>query len=291
MSSPEDPEHTAPDALGGQGGGTPAEQVERALGTLEGLSAILGDVDKLKDTVAELIVDNRRLRGDNVRLARALVNRSDGGADVLEALKAAQEKARIAQQQVQDLLEENTDVSSRLFELEELNSSMMSMYISSYQLHATLDLDEVVRVIEEIIVNFVGAAAYAILSAEDDGTFSVTASSELGGRLPERGIEPRGVLAEVIGSGAAYVHTTSRAAREGILAAVPLAMGRTTVGAVLIFKLFDQKDRLLRNDVELLSLLGGHAASAVVSAKLYARADRKLKTLEGMIELLGSNGD
>ena len=63
-------------------------------------------------------------------------------------------------------------------------------------------------------------------------------------------------------------------------------MGTQTVGAVLIYSLLSQKDQLLRNDVELLSLLGGHAASALVSSRLYARADRKLKTLEGIISLL-----
>lgn len=291
MSSPADPKSSAPAALGARGDATPADEVERALGTLDGLTAALQDVERLKETVAQMVVDNRRLRADNVRLSRALVNRSDSGADVLDALKAAQEKARIAQQQVEDLLDENTDLSSRLFKLEELNSSMMSMYISSYQLHATLDLDEVTRVIEEILINFVGAAGYALLLAQDDGTFDIARSAELGGRLPERGIEPRGVFAEVLGSGSAYVHTTSRPAREGILAAVPLTVGRASVGAILLFKLMPQKERLYDNDVELLSLLGGHAASAILSARLYARADRKLKTLEGMIELLGGAAD
>jgi hypothetical protein len=290
LSSPEDPKATAPATLGAQGERTPAEKVEAALGTLEGLAVMLQDVARLRDTVAELIVDNRRLRGDNVRLAKALVNRSDGGADVLEALKAAQEKARVKQQQFEDVLEENTELNSRLFELEELNSSMMSMYISSYQLHATLDLDEVIRVIEEIIVNFIGAASYAVLLADEEGDFSVAASNELHDRLPQTGIEPRGVLAEVIGSGSAYVHTSSRTPREGVLAAVPLVMGRTTVGAVIIYQLLAQKDRLLRNDTELLSLLGGHAASAILSARLYSRADRKLRTLEGMISLLDDAG-
>ena len=163
---------------------------------------------------------------------------------------------------------------------------MMSMYVSSFQLHATLDLAEVVRVIEEILVNFIGARSYAILLTDDDGSFRVAAESGLDGRLPHAGVRPRGVLAEVLGSQSAYVHTSSRPAREGILAAVPLLMGRNVVGALLVFSLLAQKDRFLKNDVELFSLLGGHAASAVVSAKLYARADRKVRTLQAMLHLL-----
>jgi hypothetical protein len=63
-------------------------------------------------------------------------------------------------------------------------------------------------------------------------------------------------------------------------------MGKSCVGAILVYDLLAQKDRLLKNDMELFSLLGGHAASAIVSARLYAKADRKLKTLEAMLGLL-----
>ncbi len=291
MSSPTDSPPEGPFALAGAAERTPAARVNEALDVLDQLAERLRDLDKLRETVAELVVDNKRLHADNVRLSHALVNRTDNGKDLLEALKQAHEKARIKQLQVDDLLEESTELNGRVLELEELNGSMMSMYVSSFQLHATLDLEEVIRVVEEIVVNFIGASAFAVLLADEESSFHVAAEKGLDGRFPARGITPKGVLAEVIGSRTAYVHTSSRPAREGILAAVPLAMGHSCVGAVVIFKLLAQKDRLLRNDVELLSLLGGHAASAIVSSRLYAKADRKLKTLEGMISLLGSGSE
>jgi hypothetical protein len=237
-------------------------------------------------TVAALVVENASLHRDNIRLARALTAGTTDGYDVRSTLTASQEKARLYHQQVQDLLEAQTESESKVLELEELNSSMMSMYVSSFQLHATLDLGEVVRVIEEILVNFIGARSYAVLLTDEDGSFRVAAENGLEGRLPQAGIRPRGVLAEVLGSQSAYVHTSSRPAREGILAAVPLLMGRNIVGALLVFSLLAQKDRFLKNDVELFSLLGGHAASALVSARLYGRADRKVRTLQAMLHLL-----
>lgn len=266
---------------------TATTQVEKTLQALDDLAERLRGVEALKDTVAALAVENARLKSDNVRLVKALTDgKTSDGYDVRDTLQAAQEKSRLYQQQAKDLLEVQTDLEGRLLELEELNSSMMSMYVSSFQLHATLDLAEVVRVIEEILVNFIGARTYAILLADDDGTFHVAAETGLEGRLPMTEIRARGVLAEVLGGQSAYVHTSSRPARENILAAVPLLMGRTVVGAILVFSLLAQKERFLKNDVELFSLLGGHAASAVVSAKLYARADRKVKTLQAMLTLL-----
>ncbi len=265
-----------------------AQHAASALASLDRLTENLRAVDALKEHVAALVVENQRLYGDNVRLSRALVTSQAGGApDALQTLKLAQDQAVIAQQQVRDLLDLQTDLEGRMLEFEELNSSMMSMYVSSFQLHSTLDLGEVIRVIEEIIVNFVGARAFAILLVDDDGeSMRVVSQQDLQGRLPTSGIRARGVLAEVVGSLTAYVHTSSRPAREGILAAVPLAMGKSCVGAILVYSLLSQKDRLLRNDIELFSLLGGHAASAVVSSRLYARADRKVKTLQAMLNLL-----
>ena len=259
------------------------------MASLDSLVDNLRSVETLREQVAALVVDGRRVRADNVRLAKALVRVQESGTphDTLATLKVAQDKATLYQQQVKDLLEVQTELESRVLELEELNSSMMSMYVSSFQLHATLDLGEVIRVIEEILVNFIGARSYAILLLDDDGeSFRVAAEQGLEGRLPSAGIRPRGVLAEVLGSLTAYVHTSARPAREGVLAAVPLAMGKSCVGAILVFGLFAQKERLLRNDMELFSLLGGHAASAIVSSKLYAKADRKVKTLQAMLNLL-----
>lgn len=263
-----------------------ADRVGGAVAVLDDLAAKLRDVEKLRDAVAALVVENKRLKADNVRLAKAVVSQGKDGAERLTTLTTMQEKLRVAETQVGDLIEENTELNSRILELEELNGSMMSMYVSSFQLHATLDVNEVVHVVEEILVNFIGARVYAILLADEDGSFRVVAEGQLEGRLPKDGIQPRGVLAEVVGSLTAYVHTSTRPAREGILAAVPLAMGKTCVGAILVYDLLSQKDRLLKNDMELFSLLGGHAASAIVSARLYGRADRKLKTLEAMLGLL-----
>jgi hypothetical protein len=286
------PEKTEKIARSWKSGGEKPEQadrVEAAMSSLDALADNLRAVERLRENLAALVVESQRLRADNVRLARALLRVQESGVphDTMSTLKLARDKAQAYQQQVTDLLEAQTELESRVLELEELNSSMMSMYVSSFQLHATLDLAEVIRVIEEILVNFIGARSYAVLLLDDDNaSYRVAAEQALDGRLPSAGIRPRGVLAEVLGSLTAYVHTSARPAREGVLAAVPLAMGKACVGAILVFSLFSQKERLLRNDMELFSLLGGHAASAIVSSRLYAKADRKVRTLQAMLNLL-----
>jgi hypothetical protein len=41
-------------------------------------------------------------------------------------------------------------------------------------------------------------------------------------------------------------------------------------------------------DYELFTLLAGHAATAIFSAKLYSASERKLSTLQGFLDMLKS---
>ncbi|MDW7983608.1 MAG: hypothetical protein RMK16_02830 [Acidobacteriota bacterium] len=50
--------------------------------------------------------------------------------------------------------------------------------------------------------------------------------------------------------------------------------------------LFVQKDSFSALDHELFSLLAGHAATAIFSARLYTQSERKLTTLQSFLELL-----
>lgn len=75
------------------------------------------------------------------------------------------------------------------------------------------------------------------------------------------------------------------------MAAVPLGVSGRVVGAVVIFKLLQQKTRLVQADVELLHLLSAHAATALLNAKTHTKVDRKMRTLEGLMDLLSGKGN
>ncbi|MEW5854768.1 MAG: GAF domain-containing protein [Myxococcota bacterium] len=185
------------------------------------------------------------------------------------------------------LSKENMELANRLAELEEMNSAMMSMYVSSYQLHASLDPDRVINIVKEIVINFVGGEEFAILLREEDSEdFDVVAGEGHERHYPERRVAAQGVLGAVVASQEPFVHVEEGPPRGGVLAAVPLGLGNRVVGAVVIFKLLQQKPRLNQSDVELLHLLSAHAATALMSARSHSKVDRKLKTLEGLMQLL-----
>jgi GAF domain-containing protein len=58
------------------------------------------------------------------------------------------------------------------------------------------------------------------------------------------------------------------------------------VGAIVIYKLLQQKDGFTALDDELFTLLAGHAATAIFASRLYSQSERKLSTIKGFIDLL-----
>jgi nitrate/nitrite-specific signal transduction histidine kinase len=57
---------------------------------------------------------------------------------------------------------ENKEFADRYVEIEEQNNNLANLYVASYQLHSTLDFKEVVRIVQEIVINLIGAEAFHI---------------------------------------------------------------------------------------------------------------------------------
>jgi hypothetical protein len=70
------------------------------------------------------------------------------------------------------------------------------------------------------------------------------------------------------------------------IAVIPLKIKDSVIGVISINKLLVQKTRFTPMDFELFTLLAGHAATAIFSAKLYSASERKLTTLQGFLDLL-----
>jgi hypothetical protein len=73
---------------------------------------------------------------------------------------------------------------------------------------------------------------------------------------------------------------------EEPLAVIPLKIKDSVIGVISINKLLFQKTAFTTMDYELFTLLAGHAATAIFSAKLYSASARKLTTLQGFLDML-----
>jgi transcriptional regulator with GAF, ATPase, and Fis domain len=188
------------------------------------------------------------------------------------------------------LEEQNKDYATRYTEIEEQNNNLASLYVASYQLHSTLDFREVIQVVQEIIVDLVGAKAYAILLRDEDTNELRTIACDGEDIMP--GVEKisvhfgQGIIGGVAQSGETFYLDGGTVSMDRPLAAVPLKIKDHVIGVIAIYKLLVQKHAFTAVDYELFALLAAHAATAIFSAKLYAQSERKLNTIQSFLDLL-----
>lgn len=194
------------------------------------------------------------------------------------------------QAQLEDVKSDRAELSTRLAEYESQVSRLMNLYVATYQLHATLDPAEVQATIAEIAINLLGAERFVLLFWKTDESGECEIAFSQGIEHDESGLYQDNAYSG--GDPAVDATLSDGVLRIGpidgsdVLAAVPLTVQGTTVGALVILKLFDHKQSLRPEDRDLLDLIAAHAASALFAARVYSTTDRKLKTLESLVKLV-----
>jgi len=253
---------------------------------------ILQIVAKAKEFTEELLKENERLRFKIASLEAA------GGAQAAdERVQVLQKRVRELEEKVAELEaryrkveEENKEFADRYIEIEEQNNNLANLYVASYQLHSTLDFKEVVRIVQEIVINLIGAEVFHVLIvSEKTGQLEVEASE---GQTPARTSIPigDGLIGGAARDGENYfaesVARTEPSPFEEPIAVIPLKIKESTIGVISLNKLLVQKTQFTTMDFELFTLLAGHAATAIFSSKLYSASARKLTTLQGFLDML-----
>lgn len=263
---------------------------------------VLNFMSKSMDFIKELMEENEKLRFRAVQLQeenRGLFD--DGGtgrkAEVLiEQIQMLEgEKERLLHE-YQRVEERNKDYATRYVGIEEENNNLANLYVSSFQLHSTLDFNEVIQIIVEIIINLIGAEEFGIFLLDDKSQFLEATAIE-GSQAAERRPIPvgQGTLGRIVATGENYydptLNTEAGQRARGIddpLVCIPLMIKEKVIGVIALYKLLPQKSQFANVDYELFTLLAGHAATAIFSAKLYSEAQRKLDTIKGFMQLLTS---
>jgi len=244
----------------------------------------------------------RELVEENARLRRTLLELETRQSDAAQNPKAWEklreelvERIHGLESERQDVLErmgsleqENRSFAERFLQVEEENNNLANLYVASFQLHSTLDLQEVLRVVVEIIINLIGAEVLCVYALDERTNQLEPVAAE--GR--ERGSFGAVSLGSgVLGSAVARreIHcreTVAGTEPDAPLVCIPLCVGDKVIGAIALFSLLVQKDRFTALDHELFTLLGGHAATSILAAQLHGQSERKLNTMQGLIGLL-----
>lgn len=248
----------------------------------------------------ELLKENEKLRFMAARLEEQTESLKKGIQDTASKselenlnrkLKSLEDEKCKLLERFSEVEKENVDFANKYIEIEQENNMLANLYVASYQLHSSLDFNEVLRIIMEIIINLIGAEQFAliILDEKTHTLKSVATEGVENEQIPSVKVG-EGVIGSVVKSGENF-YKESTAGAEPVnfhepIVCIPLKIKERVIGAIAIYKMFQQKESFGKLDYELFSMLGGHAATAIFSSKLYTESERRLSTIQGFIDLI-----
>lgn len=245
-----------------------------------------------KEFTQELLRENERLRllAATQRSNSKIQEKSEVPAEALNRLEMENRRYKEELEQLrQTLMEveaENKEFAQKYVSVEQQHSSLANLYVASYQLHSTLNFKDVINIMKEIVINLIGSEMFGIyLKDEELNELRLVTHEGLEGEknLPiSLGI---GLIGRAAESGRIYFGENNGAASDPI-ACIPLKIQDRLLGLIVIYQLLRQKDGFTPVDLDLLSLMADHAATAVYCSQLHSLSERKLHTMQNMLQLL-----
>jgi nitrate/nitrite-specific signal transduction histidine kinase len=242
---------------------------------------VLQENERLRRRLAELEEQQQSAARDPHEWAKLRV-------ELLSRINRLEEENRTFRERLSEVEEDNRRFADRYVEIEEENNNLANLYVASYQLHSTLDIDEVVKIVIEIVINLIGAEVFGIYLLDDrDQHLKVVAAEGVDRTQLPSCLLGSGELGRAVAAGETMCGDTTRSddyARPIVV--IPLHVGKRPIGAIALYSLLQQKDGFSALDHELFNVLGGHAATALFASRLYSQSERKLNTIQGFLDLL-----
>lgn len=250
---------------------------------------------KTQDLVEDIVRENAQLRAC-LRAFESLGDRPQE-AEIQARLRRSEEERTAIDSDHTRTMHELSEIKNQLAEstqrfgdLSEQVNLLTNLHVAASQLHASLDHGDVLRSIQEIATNLVGAEAFHVFIVDEKtGRAELVLSEGQEGKARSIG-RGEGVIGACLESGQPHFAPDTRVAEatpfESPLAVIPFEMSGVVVGLLSIHKLFQQKTAFTELDFELFRLLGAQAATAVYASRLHMTSERKLATLRGFIDML-----
>ncbi|MBL8682968.1 MAG: GAF domain-containing protein [Myxococcales bacterium] len=224
-------------------------------------SELVAELDAARKRIAEVEDENTRLR---------MQLKSDTAIrDLLTKIEALESERRELLSRTSEVEQRARSEIERAMAVESELSNLASLYVATSQLHASLDPRDVVATLGQLLLQFVGAGAYVVYSAEGDRLVPV-ATEGMPLESVTEAIVGQGIVGGAFIGGAPFVVRTED--RDGPMVVVPLRVGEQVVGAVAVFALLEQKTELDPFDHELLRMVSAQGATALAAARLSAAA-------------------
>lgn len=236
--------------------------------------------------IQDLLNENERLRVLVTTLQDDQTHTVGSLRKQVELLRAELEHNKSEETRLKKHLEETRAENLRFFEqyaeVEQENANLANLYVASYRLHGTLDRQQVLDVIQEIVINLVGSEEIGIFEMDEDGgSLRLISSFGIEGDALKQVPLGRGAIGSSAQNGeiAIWSRDASSEREPGLSACVPLKLDGRVTGVIAVFGLLPQKPDLGPLDRELFELLATHAATALYCTSLHAKSTSLAGTL------------
>jgi regulator of replication initiation timing len=203
---------------------------------------------------------------ENDRLQREL-------ASVTEELNRHRREREEMRRQLSQVERESAGFASQFAEIEQRNMNLANLYVSSYQLHGTLDRGTVLDSIREIVINLIGCEELAVFElSEDQSSLDLVTSFGIDEDEYSSIDIHEHPIGKLVATGGTYIGSASAEGDDpSVTACLPLKLDGRVTGAIVLFRLLPHKLGLQELDFELFDLLGTHAATALYCTRLHLR--------------------
>ncbi len=251
---------------------------------------------KGEEFTQELLKENEKLRYRLAQLEEVTKFSDREGTYKVHSLedriKFLEDENRSLIERYRVVEEENKDFANRYIEVEAENNNLANLYVASYQLHSTLDFNESLKIILEIVMNLIGAEEFSIMMLDEKmNELAIVAQEGMGPEARASVKLGEGIIGMAAKAGEAFYRDGDPTNLAGVdylhpIVVIPLKIKEHVIGVIVIYKLLVQKQTFSNVDYELFSMLAGHAATALFSSKLYSQSERKLTTIQSFLDLL-----
>ena len=225
--------------------------------------------------VEDLLKENETLRTLIARVRSEKLELEEQVLVMRERLdRQRQERIRL-QRQIAEIEADNKRFSYEFDEIEHQNSNLANLYVASYRLHGTLDRDEVLTTILEILINLVGSEEIAVFETDSGGSaLNLVASYGIDEESYRSVPLGTGILGKVATTGESHFDDEKKddsGDEESVTACIALKIDGRVTGLIAVFKLLPQKEGLEPVDHEMFELLATHAATAIYCTGIHAK--------------------
>ncbi len=244
---------------------------------------------KGEELVRDLIQENERLRQDHggeappVPSAEAMIERLVRQVEDLE--RECGEIRKLAG----SMRQESGGYHNRLDDLEREHYHLAAMYVAGNQFHTASTIEEVLRTITEILLNFVGVGRFTVygIDEEQQRAFPMMREGADISECDDLSLVGDAALAALVSPGGPWRNGGPLSAASGVIMHLPLVSGTRLVGVTRIESFLPQKSEFADTDFSLLELISEHAGIGIETAWIRAHARELPMQRQALESLVG----